>query len=126
MDLTTLFADLADTWWGGVLRTPGTMQRSFGAVAPDPAPVTPYRVIYQGGRLSLRHYRTAGSVCSTPIMLVYSLIKRPFVLDLAPGNSVVENLTRQGFEAFLTDWLFLRFGTGSRAKYQLQVHCFVS
>jgi len=38
-------------------------------------------------------------------MLVYSLIKRPFVLDLAQGNSVVENLTRQGFEVFLTDWL---------------------
>jgi polyhydroxyalkanoate synthase len=38
-------------------------------------------------------------------MLVYSLIKRPFVLDLAPGISVVENLTRQGFEVFLTDWL---------------------
>jgi len=62
-------------------------------------------VIYEGGRLSLRHYRAAGSGYSTPIMLVYSLIKRPFVLDLAPGISVVENLTRQGFEVFLTDLL---------------------
>jgi polyhydroxyalkanoate synthase len=94
MDFTTLFVDLADPWWGGALRTLGTMQRSFGAVAQDPPRVTPYRVIYEGGRLSLRHYRAAGSGCSTPIMLVYSLIKHPFVLDLAPGNSVVENLTR--------------------------------
>jgi polyhydroxyalkanoate synthase len=105
MDLTTVFADWADSWWGGALRTLGAMQRSFGAAAQDPHPVTPYTVIYEGGRLSLRHYRAAGSACSTPIMLVYSLIKRPFVLDLAAGNSVVENLIRQGFEVFLTDWL---------------------
>ena len=38
-------------------------------------------------------------------MLVYALIKRPFILDLEHGNSVIESLTRQGFEVFLVDWL---------------------
>jgi polyhydroxyalkanoate synthase len=105
MDLMTLFADLADSWLDGTLRTLGAMQREFGAFPQDPPPVTPYAVIYEGGKLSLRHYRAVGRACSTPIVLVYPLIKRPFLLDLAPDRSVVETLTEQGFEVFLTDWL---------------------
>lgn len=104
MDLITLFADLADSWWDGARRTLNAVQREFAAFAPDPAPVTPYEVIYEGGKLSLRHYQAVGSAFSTPIVLLYPLIKRPFVLDLEPGRSVVQSLTRQGFEVFLTDW----------------------
>jgi pimeloyl-ACP methyl ester carboxylesterase len=36
---------------------------------------------------------------------VYSLIKRPFILDLQPGRSVVEALTKQGFEVYMIDWV---------------------
>lgn len=105
MDFITLATDIADSWLDGTLRTLGTVQREFGAHPKDPPPITPYAVIYEGGKLSLRHYRAVGRACSTPIVLVYPLIKRPFVLDLARGRSVVENLTQQGFEVFLTDWL---------------------
>jgi polyhydroxyalkanoate synthase subunit PhaC len=71
----------------------------------DPPSLTPYRIIYQGGKASVRHYKAAGPLRQIPIVLVYALIKRPFVLDLEPGRSVVEDLTRQGFEVFLIDWL---------------------
>jgi polyhydroxyalkanoate synthase len=105
MDLITLVADLGDSWLDGTLRTLGTVQCELGAFPQDPPPVTPYTVIYEGGKLRLRHYRAVGRACSTPIVLVYPLIKRPFLLDLGPGRSVVETLTEQGFEVFLTDWL---------------------
>jgi len=71
----------------------------------DPPPLTPYRVIHRGGKASVRHYKAVGPRHQVPIVLVYALIKRPFVLDLERGRSVVEDLTRQGFEVFLIDWL---------------------
>jgi polyhydroxyalkanoate synthase subunit PhaC len=105
MNFTTLLADLVDSWWEGARWTVGAISRELGASAPDPPAVTPYQVIYAGGKLRLRHYRATGFARSTPVVLVYSLIKRPFVLDLEPGKSVVEKLTSQGFDVFLTDWL---------------------
>jgi hypothetical protein len=92
MNFTTLFADLVDSWWEGARWTVGTIRRELGASAPDPPAVTPYQVIYEGGKLRLRHYRATGFARSTPMVLVYALIKRPFVLDLEPGKSVVEKL----------------------------------
>lgn len=71
----------------------------------DPPTLTPYEVIYQGGKASVRHYAAKGERKNTPIVLVYALIKRPFILDLQHGSSVVKSLTRHGFEAFLIDWL---------------------
>ena len=39
-----------------------------------------------------------------PLLLVYALIDRPFILDLIPGNSFVEYLVEQGFDVYLLDW----------------------
>ncbi|MEO8971178.1 MAG: alpha/beta fold hydrolase, partial [Ktedonobacteraceae bacterium] len=39
-----------------------------------------------------------------PILLVYALINRPYVLDLMPGNSLVEYLIQQGFDVYMLDW----------------------
>jgi poly[(R)-3-hydroxyalkanoate] polymerase subunit PhaC len=103
--LMASYMSLADSWLEAMLQMQGAMLREFGVGAPDPSPVTPYEVVYQGGKLSLRHYRAAGPACSTPILLVCPLIKRPLVLDFQPGRSVIEDLTRQGFEVFLTDWI---------------------
>jgi polyhydroxyalkanoate synthase len=81
------------------------MRQGFGSVLADPPAVTPYRVIYEGGKLSLRHYAAVRRGRRVPVLLIYSLLKRPFILDLQRGVSVVEHLTRQGFEVFLTDWI---------------------
>ena len=93
--------ELANSSAGKMLPTFDPIHR--GSV--DPPSLTPYRVIYQGGKASVRHYRAVRPRRKIPIVLVYALIKRPFVLDLEPGRSVVEDLTRQGFEVFLIDWL---------------------
>jgi polyhydroxyalkanoate synthase len=39
-----------------------------------------------------------------PILLVYALILRPYILDLVPGNSLVEYLVGEGFDVYLLDW----------------------
>jgi polyhydroxyalkanoate synthase len=79
--------------------------RGYGSPETDPAPVTPYDVVYEGGKVSLRHYKPETRLHNTPILLVYALIKRPYILDLQPGKSVVQSLLGQGFEVYLIDWL---------------------
>src|SRR3712207_8270160 len=39
-----------------------------------------------------------------PILIVYALINRPYVLDLIPGNSFIEYLVGEGFDVYLLDW----------------------
>ncbi len=41
---------------------------------------------------------------AVPILLVYALILRPYILDLVPGNSLVEHLLGEGFDVYLLDW----------------------
>jgi polyhydroxyalkanoate synthase len=102
----SLFNDVAGYWLDGAVRTLGAIGRGFGSqVSADPPAVTPYDVIYEGGMVSLRHYRAQNRIHATPIVLVYALIKRPFVMDLQPGKSVVESLLKQGFDVYLTDWI---------------------
>jgi len=102
----SLFNEVAGYWFEGAVRTLDAIGRGFGSQgSADPAPVTPYDVIYEGGKVSLRHYRAHNRIHATPIVLVYALIKRPFVMDLQPGKSVVESLLKQGFDVYLTDWI---------------------
>ena len=102
----SLFNDVAGYCVDGAVRTLEAIGRGFGAdIAADPTPATPYDVIYEGGKVSLRHYRARNRIHATPIVLVYALIKRPFILDLQPGKSVIETLLKHGFDVYLTDWI---------------------
>src|SRR5216683_7086210 len=75
---------------------------------------TTSRTAYEGGKLRLRHYAPVEPAHSTPILFVYALTKRAFILDLAPGRSVVKSLARQGFHIYLTDWIAPTSGDSSR------------
>jgi polyhydroxyalkanoate synthase len=39
-----------------------------------------------------------------PLLLVFALMNRPYILDLRPGNSFVEFLVGQGYDVYLLDW----------------------
>jgi polyhydroxyalkanoate synthase len=40
----------------------------------------------------------------TPILIVYALINRSYVLDLQPDKSWIRSLLSQGFDVYLIDW----------------------
>ena len=85
------------------LSTPGTVIDPW---TDDPPAWTPFEIVDEGGLLRLRHYGSdAESSGLPPILLVYSLIKRPYILDLMPERSLVRNFLQQGFSVYLTDWL---------------------
>jgi len=67
--------------------------------------MTPKDVIYARGTLRLYHYRPlAEEVYRIPVLLVMSLIIKPYILDLTPGVSFVEFLLRNGYDVFMIDW----------------------
>lgn len=80
------------------------------AHAPPAAPVdpptrTPFDIVDETGLLRLRRYRRDDqSGDRPPVLLVYSLFKRPYVLDLLPERSIVRKLLAQGLTVYLTDW----------------------
>ncbi len=39
-----------------------------------------------------------------PLLLIYSLINRPYIFDLVKGRSLIEFLCENGFDVYLLDW----------------------
>jgi polyhydroxyalkanoate synthase len=66
---------------------------------------TPRKVIWAKGRARLHHYEPEKEKKHpVPVLLVYALILRPYILDLVPGNSLIEYLVGEGFDVYLLDW----------------------
>jgi polyhydroxyalkanoate synthase len=72
-----------------------------------PVGVTPKEGVWQLNKATLYHYkpvRPREERYPVPILLVYALINKPFIFDLAPGRSFVEFMLEQGFDLYLLDW----------------------
>jgi polyhydroxyalkanoate synthase len=72
------------------------------AVAP-----TPRNLVHREGPLDLYRY-DAGAKAEprqgAPVLLVYSLINRSYILDLKEGYSFVRHLLDQGLDVFVFEW----------------------
>jgi len=55
---------------------------------------TPKDVAWRSGRTELWHYRNDDVRFTPPLLIVFSLISRSYILDLSPGNSFVERLLK--------------------------------
>jgi polyhydroxyalkanoate synthase len=73
--------------------------------------VTPKDIIYSRDTMKLYHYRPiCDEVYRVPVVLVMSLINRYYIVDLSPGQSLVEYLLQQGLDVYLIDWGVPRAG----------------
>ncbi|MGM9987246.1 MAG: class III poly(R)-hydroxyalkanoic acid synthase subunit PhaC [Bacillaceae bacterium] len=67
--------------------------------------LTPKEVIWKKNKAKLYRYHTPTKTTKkTPILMVYALINKPYILDLTPGNSLVEYLSNNGYDVYLLDW----------------------
>ena len=66
--------------------------------------LAPKDVIWRHGRAELWHYRTGDVRYRPPLLIVFSLVSRSYILDLTPGNSFIEHLLAAGFDVYLLDW----------------------
>jgi len=66
---------------------------------------TPSEVVYEEDRLRLLHYMSPYPPrYRTPLLFVFALVNRPYILDLKEGRSVVSHFVRAGFDTYLVDW----------------------
>jgi len=66
---------------------------------------TPHEVLAETRAYRLLHYQQMVSkTAKTPILVVYALINRSYVLDLQHDKSWVKSLLSQGFDVYLVDW----------------------
>ncbi|NPV92837.1 MAG: alpha/beta fold hydrolase [Firmicutes bacterium] len=74
----------------------------------DPKPTTgctPKDIIWRKNKSKLYHYHeTSDRRHKTPVLFLYALINKPYILDLMPGYSIVEYLVNEGFDVYLLDW----------------------
>jgi len=68
--------------------------------------VTPKKVVWRKNKSRLYRYISPYKeyTYKTPLLMIYALINKAYILDLAPGMSVVEHLVQQGFDVYLLDW----------------------
>ena len=70
--------------------------------------VTPREVVWTKNKTRLYRYRrqdgSGGKRRPVPVLLIYGFVLKPYVLDLVPGNSLVEYLVKEGFDVYLLDF----------------------
>jgi polyhydroxyalkanoate synthase subunit PhaC len=65
----------------------------------------PKQLIYEEDKLTLHHYKPqTDKACGVPVLVVYALVNRPYMLDIQPDRSFVRNLLNLGLDVYLIDW----------------------
>ncbi|MEY4373648.1 MAG: hypothetical protein RL219_2417 [Actinomycetota bacterium] len=102
-----------------VLRARNGLKHVSGVGRPEVG-VSPRDLVWERGKVCLYRYRSASRVFSPPVLLVMSLVSKPYVLDLRPNNSFVEALVRRGHDVYMLDW-----GTpdASDARNTIETYC---
>jgi polyhydroxyalkanoate synthase len=65
----------------------------------------PNDVVYQDGKMKLLHYHPmVDEPHPVPLLIIYALINKPYILDLQPNKSVIRKLLSSGFDVYMIDW----------------------
>ena len=70
---------------------------------PKARMATPAREVWRAGTARVTRM-TTGRPGGVPVLVVHSLVTRPWILDLLPHRSVVGGLAEAGFDVYLLDW----------------------
>jgi polyhydroxyalkanoate synthase len=66
---------------------------------------TPKEAVYQEDKLVLYRYKPiTDKINPTPLLIVYALVNRPYMIDLQADRSLVKHLLETGQDVYLIDW----------------------
>ena len=112
---------LVDEWMANARRA-AVLPRVMAQAQRVRKGATPSEVVYEEDRLKLLHYPGNGQVKhETPLLFVFALVNRPYILDILPNKSVVSHFVKAGFDTYLIDW-----GTASDADRHLTLDDYVN
>ena len=95
---------VADEWTANARRLAG-LPRIVAQAQHVRKGATPSEVVYEEDHVKLLHYPLSGQVKhETPLLFVFALVNRPYVLDILPNKSVVAHFVKAGFDTYLIDW----------------------
>jgi polyhydroxyalkanoate synthase len=77
-------------------------------LAYDPFPqtgMTPKDTVWRKNKTKLYRYTCPNGIkYRTPILFLYALINKAYILDLTPGMSMIEHLVNDGYDVYLMEW----------------------
>lgn len=95
----------AQRLWSDFLRKTAAMPRVAEIARKVRVGATPTEIAYQRDKLRLLRYVSDKEPrFGTPLLFVFALVNRPYILDLREGKSVVAHFVRRGFETYNLDW----------------------
>ncbi len=86
------------------------IQRSLKGIellgAPPPSVGrTPKTVLHRRGTLELVHYHAmTDEIYRIPLLIIMAPTNKGYILDLAPGQSLIEFLLKRGYDIYMADW----------------------
>ena len=67
--------------------------------------VSPKEILYQEDKVILYRFKSqVENPHPVPLLMVYGLVNRTFIVDLQEGRSLVANLLKLGLDIYLIDW----------------------
>ncbi|MGD8497881.1 MAG: class III poly(R)-hydroxyalkanoic acid synthase subunit PhaC [Chromatiales bacterium] len=75
-------------------------------VGDIPTGVTPKEAVYQEDKLVLYRFQPSASTVQNkvPVLVVYALVNRPYMMDLQDNRSTIRGMLDAGLDVYLIDW----------------------
>lgn len=91
--------------WSDLMQKSMAMPKVVNAMQRVRVGITPSRPIYREDSLRLLRYESdVEQAATTPLLFVFALVNRPYILDLRTGKSVVSHFVNRGFDTYNIDW----------------------
>lgn len=91
--------------WQEAIQKAFAMPKVIEAIQRVRVGVTPSRAVHHEDNVRLLQYEAkVEQRYQTPLLVVFALVNRPYILDLRAGKSVVSHFVDRGFDVYNLDW----------------------